>query len=228
MATTTKHTVSSVLQIVSDLRGESTLNTDAIRIRFVSRANQDFALRHYWRTHYVKDATISGTGAASYEIGTASLPIRPKGLAEVFVDGTTEDKRYSIVDFNTFKALYNQNNADRIAYEWYDATNDAWKVRINPTVASGSTITYSYFLHPATLTATTDSVICPKPKIIALLVLSDLAELEEESDKAALYRNEAEQLISELMEMEDSPAQNQLYTVRPSENQLGQAGIGTY
>lgn len=225
MATQTAGTVNDVLQIISDLRGESTVNTNADRIRAVSRANRDFALRRFWRTHYIKDQTVAG-GSADITIGTASFPMRMKGLAELFVGGTTEDKRYPVVDFNVYKLRYNANNAEHLAYEWYDKTNDVWKVHINPTPSE--TITYSYFWEPPTLTSTSDVVVCPNLKAIALLALGDIYMGEDETQKALLSKQEAEQMIEELEGIDDAPAENQSYTVEAIENVDKRRGFGTY
>lgn len=225
MATQTQGTVADILQIIGDLRGESSVNTNADRIRAVSRANRDFALRRFWRTHYLKDQTTAG-GSADITIGSATFPMRMKGLAELFVDGTTEDKRYPVYDFNSYKRMYNSNNAEHIAYEWYDTTNDAWKVHINPTPSG--TVTYSYFWEPPTLTATTDIVVCPNLKVIALLALGDIYIGEDETQKSLLSKQEAEQIIEELEGIDDSPAENQSYTIGAIENTFGNRGIGTY
>lgn len=228
MATLTADTVENVCQIISDLRGESSTNTDASRIRAVSRAERDYARRRFWRTHYLKNQTMSGDGGADYTIGSSTFPMRMKGLAEVFVGGTTEDKRYQIVDFNAFKNLYNRNNATQVVYEWYDATNDLWKVRINPVVPSGTTITYSYFWEPPKRTLTTDLVVCPNIKIIGLLALADIYDGEDESESADAKKQEAEQLIAELTGLENAPAQNQLIQIQPIESQIQSRGLGTY
>lgn len=228
MATQTKHTVSDVLQIVSDLRGETSVNTDAIRIRAVDRANKDFAKRMFWRTHLLRLQTITGDGSTSYEIGSATYPMRMKGLCEVYVGGTTEDKRYEIVDYQTYTNRYNTNNADRLAYEWFDAANDKWMVRINPTVETGTTAYYSYFWEPADVDDTADTVVCPNLDILANLALGYIYKGEDEDQKAILAKQEAEQLISELVGAENTPAVNQLYAMGAIENSIGSHGIGTY
>jgi hypothetical protein len=108
MATLTADTVSYVLQIVSDLRGETTTNTDANRIRAVSRAERDFAKGRFWRTHLLRDQTTTGDGSStSFAIGSSSYPMRMKGLMEVFVGGTAEAHRYQVVDYAAFINLYN-------------------------------------------------------------------------------------------------------------------------
>lgn len=227
MATLTADTIENVLQIVSDLRGENTTNTDAKRVRAVSRAERDFAKRQFFRTHRI-ESTETGTGNNSYTIGSASYPMRSKGLSEVFVGGTTEDKRHGIVDFNAFKALYNNNNSIRVAYEWYDQANDAWKVYINPAPESGVTIYYTYYYEPPKKTSTSDLVVCPNPRILALLALADIYEGEDEGDMALEKKAEAEQLISEVMGVDDAPAVNQTYAFSVQQNSVYSRGIGTY
>lgn len=228
MATQTACTVLTILQLISDLRGESSTNTDAGRIRLVSRAERDYALRMAWRTHLLRDQTTTGDGSStSFTIGSASYPMRMKGLTEVFVGGTTEDKRHSIVDFNTFKILYNSDTSTKMVYEWYDAANDLWKMRINPTPANGDTITYSHYWEPPTRTLATDTVVCPKPELIARLALSYIYEGEDE-EKYKEQQVLAEQLIQELTGMENSPAVGQTYSFGSVENPLGNRGIGSY
>lgn len=231
MATNINTTVNSVLQIVSDLRGESSTNTDAIRIRAVSRANRDFALRKFWKFYLMKDQSTSGTGVNDYTIGTATYPMRHKGLCEVFVSNDStqeEDERRGIVDFNVYKNLYNRNNTEEMVYEWYDKANDAWKMHINPAPAATDTIYYSYFWEPPTLTATTDYVVCPNPRVIALLALADIYAGEDERDMAKECKNEAEMLISEMLSVDNSPAQNQVYAMGAIENSITENGIGSY
>jgi len=234
MATNLALTVNDILQIVSDLRGETTTNTDAIRIRAVSRANQDFARRMFWRFYLYKDQTTVGTAVNDYTVGSATYPMRMKGLTEVFVattgstNMTPESDKYEIVDFNVYKNLYNQNNSAQIVYKWFDIANDLWKMHINPAPPATKTITYSYYWEPPARTLTTEEVICPDNKILALLALADLYEGEDEGDLAKEKKNEAEQLIAQYMGTENSPAKNQIYTMDAVENKTSTHGIGNY
>lgn len=228
MATLTSDTVTNILQIVSDLRGETTTNTDANRIRAVSRAERDFAKRRFWRTHLLRDQTTTGDGSAtSFTIGSATYPMRMKGLMEVFVGGTTEAQRYQVVDYAQFKNLYNQNNSMQICYEWYDADNDLWKVRINPVVDNGVTITYSYFWEPPKRTLASDTVVCPNMDIIARLALAYTYEGEDD-EKFKEQLQLAETLIAEYEALEDTPAIGQLYSMGPIESSVRPRGIGSY
>lgn len=90
MATNIRDTVSNILQIISDKRGESSTNTDANRIRAVSRANKDFANRKFWRFYLLPNQTTVGTASNDYTVGSATYPMRFKGLTEVFVATTTD------------------------------------------------------------------------------------------------------------------------------------------
>lgn len=234
MATNLAPTVNDVLQAISDLRGESSTNTDATRIRAVSRANQDFARRRFWRFYRLDDQTQVGSGVNNYTIGSSTYPMRMKGLTEVFVALTTDTEKtqdhmkYYLVDFNVYKSLYNSSNGARLVYEWFDAANDLWKMHINPAPTSSETITYTYYWEPPTKTATTDEVICPDIQILARLALGEIYESEDEQDLADKQKNIAEQLISEVIGKENSPAINQLYTVNPIESGSGNMGIGNY
>jgi len=229
MASNQQDTIQNVLQIISDLRGESSTNTDAIRLRAVSRANLDFARRIYWRAYRLDNQTKVGSAVNSYQIDSTTNPMRMKGLTEVFVaktsdtDKTQEGMRYKIVDYNAYKELYNADNSDRLVYEWFDAANDIWKMYINPAVKATETITYSYYWEPPTKTLTTDKVMCPNMRIIALLALAEIYESEDEAEMAVDKKNEAEQLISECVSKENSPAVNQIYTIGVEDS-----GIGTY
>ena len=224
-------TVNDVLQIISDLRGESSTNTDAIRIRAVSRSNQDFARRRFWKFYRLDNLTKVGSGVNNYEIGTTTYPMRYKGLTEVFVaktsdtDKTQESMRHQIVDFNTYKDLYNQDNSIKICYEWFDTANDLWKVHINPAPAATDTITYTYYWEPPVVTATTDEIICPDIEIIARMALAQIYEGEDEQDMATNLKQEVEQLISEYISKDNAPAVNQLISM-PSA--ITSKGIGNY
>ena len=234
MATNVRDTVNNVLEIISDLRGESSTNTDASRIRAVSRSNQDFAKRKFWRFYLKPDQTTVGTASNDYTIGSSTYPMRFKGLSEVFVADTAdtykteETHRHTIVDYNKYKNLYNRDNSTRMVYEWFDAVNDAWKMHINPVPAATETITYSYYWEPPELTLTTEYVICPNIKIIALLALGEIYDGEDEKDLAREVRQDAEQLILEVISMENAPAVNQLYTMSPIESSITRNGIGEY
>ena len=231
MATNISHTVETILQIISDLRGESSTNTDANRIRAVSRANQDFARRKLWKFYLLLDQTQTGDATNEYTIGSATNPMRYKGLTEVFVDSagaTEESDRIRILDYNVAKQTYNSSNTYRFVYEWYDSANNAWKMHINPAPKATETITYSFYWEPPTLTATTDTVICPNPKIIALLALSQLHDGEDEKDLGIQEKNEAEMLIGEIIGLDNSPAVNQTYSVGTVSNPSGNSGYGTY
>jgi hypothetical protein len=219
--------VSTILQNVSDLRGESSTNTDASRIRAVSRANHDFALRKFWKFYLMPNQTVVGSGVNDYTIGSTTYPMRYKGLNEVFVDSgatTQECYRHGIVNFEAYKNLYNDNNSELLVYEWFDKVNDLWKMHINPAPAATDTITYSFYWEPPTLTATTDYCVCPNPKIIALMASAEIHDGEDERDIAKEEKNEAEMLILEVYGQDNAPAVNQLYTVGAIEN----SGIGNY
>lgn len=234
MASNTKILVSDVLELISDLRGESSTNTDANRIRAVSRANQDFARRKFWRFYRIDNQTQVGTTANSYTVGSATYPMRYKGLTEVFVaptggsQMTLESQRYFIVDYNVYKTLYNASNGSRMVYEWFDAANDAWKMYINPAPTASETITYTFYWEPPELTLTSEYVICPNVRIISLLALAEILDGEDEGDLAKEKRNEAEQFISEIIGLENSPAVNQIYGVNAVESGMSERGLGTY
>jgi len=229
-----KYTVEEILQMVSDMKAENSTNTDAERIRFVSNANKDFAKRNFWRTHRLSNQTQVGDATNDYTIDSVTYPMREKGLTEVFVtttgstNMTPEASRRALVDFNVYKNAFNQNNSAKMCYEWYDLETDVWKMHINPAPAATETITYSYFFEPPTLTATTDSVICPNPKIIMYLVLADISHSEEEYEEEQLWRAEAEQLVLERSALENTPAVNQQYSMGAAENSGSIRGYGTY
>lgn len=230
MATLSATLVSTICQKISDLRGESSSNTSANRIRFISESEQELARRMFFRIHLVKDQSI-GTGDAStstFTIGSTTYPMRMKGLTEVFVGGTTEDKRHEVLDFADYKVRFNNNNSDRIAYEYYDQANDLWKVKISPTPSSGNAITASWYFIPPTRTATTDLVLCENPKIIVHLALAKLYHSEDELQKEQLELKAAEDMIGELMGVENAPAVGQTYQMKASENTGGNRGIGNY
>lgn len=228
MATQTEHTVSEIAQIVSDLRGESTVNTGSSRIRAISRAEQDFARRRLWKSHLLANVTTTGDGTNDYAAGSTTYPMRNKGLTEVFVGGTTEDKRYQVIDYVRFKAEFNKNNSSRVAYEWYDTANDLWKMHISPAPETGVTIYYTYFWTPPTRTLTTDEVICGNPEIIAYLASAQIYEGEDEDQKAILARQQAERLIDEQIGDDNMPAVNQTYAMGAIENSGRPQGFGTY
>lgn len=232
MASQTATTVSTILQMISDARGETTTNTDAVRIRAVSRAERDFAKRKFWRTHLLIQssnvAPTTGNGTTtSFVVGTTTYPFRMKGLAEVFVGGTAEENRYQIVDYMVFTNLVNRDSAARICTEWYDVVSDVWYVTINPVPANGDAIYVSYFWEPPTRTSTSDTVVCPSMDIIFRLALAYIYEGEDEEK----YKEQlaiAEALIDELTGLENTPSVNQLYTVGAIENSVKSQGMGTY
>lgn len=141
---------------------------------------------------------------------------------------TLESQKYFIVDFNVYKTLYNASNGSRMVYEWFDAANDAWKMYVNPAPTSSETITYTYYWEPPELTLTSEYVICPNIRIISLLGLAEIYDSEDEGDLAKEKRNEAEQLIVEIVGLDNSPAINQIYGVNPVESGMSDRGVGTY
>lgn len=230
MASLTAFLVSDILQIISDYRGESNVNSNANRIRAVSRAERSLARRKFFRIHLVKDQSI-GTGdgtTSSFSIGSTTYPMRMKGLAEIFVGGTTEDKRITVVDFTQYKNGVNQNANARLAYEWFDQANNAWKVKINPVPSNGDAITASWFYLPPVRTATTDYVVCEDPNIIAYLAAADIYQGEDEKQSKQLALKDAEDLIGSLMGIEEAPAVGQVYQVAPIESTTRPRGIGSY
>lgn len=224
----TKVPISDICQMISDWRGESSTDTSAGRIRAISRAEQDFAGRKRWRTHRLPDQTITASGSSTETIGSTNFPMRTKGLAEVFVGGITESCRYTIVDYNNFKNLVNQNSTARIVYEYYDATNDAWKIVFNPVPTAGQTIYYTYFWQPADKTSADEYVYCDNPLLIGHLALADIYGQEEEFEKQQLEQRVAEQMIGEMEGDEEEPADNQTYQMSSIENMSRPRGYGSY
>lgn len=226
----TAFTITEILQVISDLRGETNTNTDASRIRGISRGERDFAKRRFYRMHMVKDQSI-GTGddtTADFTVGTSTYPMRMKGLTEVFVGGTTEDKRRQVVDFNVYKARVNQNTSDPIAYEYFDQATRVWKVHINPIPSTGDAVTASWFYMPPVKTLVSEYVVVEDPYIPAYLALADIYHGEDELQLEQLARQEAESRIEELSGIEEAPAVNQQYAMTAIENATRNRGIGTY
>jgi hypothetical protein len=224
MASKAKYLVSDILTIIADLRGETTTDVSTRRIRAVSRAESDFAKRKFWATHLLADQSMSGDDTSNYTVGSATYPMRLNGLCDVRVGGTDESYRYDIVDINTYRVRVTQNSGAYLAYAWFDAANDNWKMHINATPSATDTIYYSYYWEPPTRTATTDYVTCPNPMIIAKLALADIYEGEDEDEAAATAKNEAEQLIAEVIGVDNAPAVNQVVVMAGN---VGK-GIGTY
>lgn len=223
--------VSDILQIISDLRGESSVNTSTSRIRAVSRAERDFAKRRFYRIHLVKDQSI-GTGDGTtqdFTVGSATYPMRMKGVMEVFVGGlNSEAYRRPIVDFGAYKNIIANNASEYCAYEYYDQANRLWKVKINGAPGSGDAIYASWFYMPPTRTLTSEYVLVPDAFIVAYLALADIYHGEDELQLEQLARQEAEARIGEITGIEEAPAVNQIYTVDPIESSVRRKGIGTY
>lgn len=230
MATLTAWLVSDICQIISDFRGESSSNTSASRIRAITKAEQSLARRRFFRIHLIKDQSLgSGDGSTTaFTLGSSTYPMRMKGLTEIFVGGTTEDKRIEVVDFADFKKRTNMNASAKVAYEYYDQANDLWKVKINPAPASGDAVTGSWYYLPPTRTLTSESVVCEDPDIIAHTALARIYHAEDELQKEQVELKAAEDLIGEMYGVENAPAVGQLYQMRASENTGSSSGIGNY
>ena len=228
MATPTSTTVQDVLQIISDEKGETATDTGATRIRALSRAYEWYAKAKRWNIHLKRLVPITSGGTADEEIGSTNFPMRQKGLAEVFVGGTTEDKRYSLVDYMAYQSLINQNPSGRFVYEWYDQANDKWMVHINPTPTSGDTIYYSYFYLPKALTTTTDTIYCEDVDCLVKQTKGYIYIAEDEPALAMEEFRQAQEIIAELQGLENAPAHNQLYSMGAIENSVYGHGIGTY
>jgi len=221
-------TVTNILQQVSDLRGESTINTDALRIRGVTAAEQTFAKRQFWSCHLLRDQTTTGDGTNSYEIGSATYPMRLKGLVETFVDGTGESNRMNLLNFNEYKQWYNSNNSSKMVYEYYDQANDVWKMYLNPAPAVGDTITYSYYYTPPDRTAVGDIVVCPNMDAIVHGTMAYIYESEEETNKMKDSAALTEQVLMELEGLEVIPNIGQAKQMSSGVNPMGIRGLGSY
>jgi len=222
MATLSKYLASDILQIISDLRGESSVNSDAVRFRAIDRAVTDFSTRRFWSSYSLINQTKTSTGAGDYEIGSTTYPYRPKGLNEIFTGGTAELNRCLIVSQIDYNNLYNADNSVQACYEWYDVANDAWKFHINPDT-SGDTITYSYYWQAPAVTATTSAVYTPDPDIIARRALAYLYEGEDEDKYTEMYQL-SETMANSWDKIEDTPNVGQTYSMTASTNK----GYGEY
>jgi hypothetical protein len=221
-------TVANLLEMISDLKGESQTDTSAKRLRFLSFRERSLAKRKLWKLFILPNQTATGDGTADYTVGSTTNPMRLNGLSEVFVGGTTADKQYAIIDYHKFKELYNQSNANKVCYVWYDAANKLWKMHLNPAPETGVTITYSYFWIPPKRTTTADYVYFPDDEALARLTLGDIYEAEDEPENAAEQRNMGEQIISEAMGQDNAPGVNQLIKFEAIENMGKDRGIGSY
>lgn len=208
MASLFEFTVNDILTLISDLKGETSVDTSAMRIRAVDRASKDFALRREWQLFRIPDLTVVGNGTATYTLGSASYPARPSGLLEVFVtttgssNMTPESSRKEIISFEDFKSKYNDNASADIAYQYFDVVANEWKIKINPTPAATETITYSYYWMPPTVTTTAGKVYCYDPLIIARLANAYIYEYEDE-DKYQDQLQISESLIQRWEMIED-------------------------
>lgn len=221
MTTQYKYTVNDILQIISDLRGESSINSDAVRIRAIDRALGDFSTRRFWEIYRINDKTTTSTGVNNYEIDT-TFPCRSNGLCEVFAGGTAEANRYIIMKQKDFKKAYNEDSALNLCYQWFDATNDKWMIHLSPDT-TGDTITYSYYWQHPTVTTTSSAVYIPDPDIAARRALAYLYEGEDEEKYQEQYKL-SEQMANDWDEAEDQPAIGQLFAVSSNITR----GIGDY
>ena len=217
-------TVSDVLQLVSDLRGESSVNTDASRIRAVSRANQTIAKKRLWK-FYRKDLTVTADGTnQDFEIGSTTYEMGPGRLSEVYVGGVANSNKYELVDPNDYRYRVSIDSTDKVAYEWYDAANNKWKVRLSQIPDNGTIIYYTFYYLPPTLTLTSHSVISPDIDIPARYALSYILQGEDEDT----YQTElqmAEAMLQKYEEDDDAIPRGQLKTFGVSDS-IG--GYGTY
>lgn len=221
MSTLYKYTVNDILQIISDLRGESSINSDAVRVRAIDRALGDFSMRRYWEIYRKNDRTVVSTGAGDYEIDT-TFPCRVNGITEVFQGGTGEGNRYAIVKQKDFKKIFNSDTTLKLCYQWFDATNDKWMLHLSPDT-TGQTITYSYYWQHPTVTTTSSPVYIPDPDIAARRALAYLYEGEDEEKYQEQYQL-SEQMANSWDENEDQPAIGQLFSFSSNVNK----GIGSY
>lgn len=223
------NTVQDILEYISDLRGESSTISDDSRIRAVSRAGNDFSRRMLFSFYIQPNQTVVGDGITQdFTIGSTTLPCREKGLDEVFVGDLSEGSRYEVVDYNEYKLKFNKDNGQRLVYQWYDATNDLWKMHINPIPPNSVIIYYSYYFQQADVTSTSDIVYCPDQTIIAQMALADIYHAEDELEKETQQNQEVEDLITEVIGIENMPNRGQLHTVTPIEQNVKRPGLGNY
>jgi hypothetical protein len=224
MATLLNILVSDVLELVSDLRGESSTNTDAVRIRAVSRANQTIAKKRHWK-FYRKELTVSADGTnQDYTIGSTTYNTRPGGLSEVYVGGTTESYKYQIVSFEDYKYIMTQDDTSQICYEWYDIANDLWKVHLSQIPDNATVIYYTFYWLPPKRTLTTEYVMSPDLDIVARYALAYIFQGEDE-DQYQTELQMAEAMLSKYEQDDDSPNVGQTITFGvPSSTD----GLGTY
>lgn len=209
MSTSYTATVLNVLNTISDFRGENDTNTDARRIRAISRSEKSLAKRTNWKLFYLPDQTITTDGSATYALGSSNYPLKQKGLMEIYVGGTGSEHKYQIIEPFEFKDRFSRKPTDHICYTTYDPVTDSWNVTISPTPDDNVTITYSYYWMPPERTATSDVVLCVDMEGLARLSNADLYDGEDEPEKAAIERNKVEQIFSDELSEEDSPGMTQ-------------------
>ena len=137
--------------------------------------------------------------------------MRLKGLSEVFVGGTLESNRYTIIDQNDYRKAFNYNNSALLCYQWYDMANDKWMLHISPD-KTGDTITYTYYFQAPAVTTTAGIVFTPDPDIIARRALAYIYEGEDEEKYQEQYML-SEQMAKSWDQNEDQPNVNQHYSM---------------
>lgn len=224
MATLINIVISDVLELVSDLRGESTTNTDAVRIRAVSRANQTIAKKRPWK-FYRKELTVTANGTdQDFTIGSTAYEMGPGRLSEVYVGGQTESYKYQIISPEDYKYIMTQDDTSQVCYEWYDVANDAWKVHLSQIPVNATVIYYTFYFLPPKKTTTAQYVMSPDIDIIARYALAYIFQGEDE-DKYQTELQMAEAMLAKYEQDDDSPNIGQTITFGvPSSTD----GLGTY
>lgn len=226
MSSLFEFSVNDILTLVSDLKGETSVDTSTLRIRAIDRANKDFSLRRTWQLFRLPDQTTIGTGSSVYTLGSSTYPARPNGLLEVFVETTgssnmtPESARKTVVPFEKFKSYYNSDSTADIVCQYFDVANNEWKMKINPSPESTETITFTHYWTPATVSQTTDKVYCYDPMIIARLANAYLYENEDE-DKYQDQLQLAENLIQKWEQIDDETPVGELLSVESSIRGIG-------
>lgn len=190
-------------QIAFEIDGNATISSSSSdwgsRIFPINRAITDWGETYDWRQLLkVHNGNVSVAGLATY-----SLPSnfkRMMGFPKIIYDGVT-DQDFPIVQ--PYRNYEFNSNADRFVNIIGDPNSGQFMVINSPTLASGASVSFTYYASPVSLASTGQITDCPDASFIVQRALYYIYKSREDG-RFPEAKVEADRILARMIENENT------------------------
>lgn len=177
-----------------------------------------------WRELFT-NLSSAATGTKTTTNGTSAYAM-PDDFVEISSFVAVGDEYFTFVSTDQVMANQRVDTSEKIFWITYNSTTNVYTLNLSPTpTATGSTIEYSYYKTPGSLSLTTDVIQMAKPYFCVYHTISVLYE-EERPDLAQVYADKAVSLMNAMLIDNELPPFNTSYKIKDIGNELTGEAFG--